>query len=143
MRSNGLGRSMSRSVVVSVLALTACGGLQPQRAPPMAFDPGAERPGDHLPAADAGGLPRRQATARTLAHASALGAVLCASIRATPESRFHTRRDGSQVWVTVIDRLRFRDRNEQYDLETSYGSRRHRQRDWAEAIQRELLETAR
>ena len=47
------------------------------------------------------------------------------------------------MWVTVIDRLRFRDRNEQYDLETSYGSRRHRQRDWAEAIQRELLETAR
>lgn len=35
------------------------------------------------------------------------------------------------------------DRNEQYDLETSYGSRRHRQRDWVEVIQRELLETAR
>ena len=42
---------------------------------------------------------------------SALGAVLCASIRATPGSRFHTRvegRDGSQAWAAVIDRLRFR-----------------------------------
>ncbi len=74
----------------------------------MAFDPGAERQAITYRQLTREDFRADKPPARTLAHARALGAVLCASIRATPESRFHTRRDGSQVWVAVIDRLRFR-----------------------------------
>jgi hypothetical protein len=53
-----------------------------------------------------------QPAARFLSHASALGAVICAEIRATPDSWFHTsretRRDGSSYWVAIVDHLRFR-----------------------------------
>lgn len=216
-----------RAGCLLLVAATACSIPAIHRGPALDFSPTQGRPITYrqLSQNDFGA---DRPPARLLAHASALGAVICASIRVTPDSQFHTERvqrtDGSDAWVAIIDRLRFRaemerdcswwnpevpahsvarilqheqmhfglfeiaarhlnerifalvtvfrftadtreeaeqaaiayvrelevlaveelrTRNLQYDEQTSYGSRPHRQRDWSASIEQELLATAR
>lgn len=100
------------ALLIGLVVSGSCASLGRQAGPSLPFDPDADRRAITYRQISRDDFRADRPPARLLAHASALGAVICARIRATPDSRFHTkrthRRDGTPVWTAVVDRLRFR-----------------------------------